>query len=164
MTAQEIAPTVDPARLLPGAQFVDAYRIVVEGNALDAREAAIRMTSRTPHWIDALLRLRNLIVTPFGLKTPSEREPPRGDVVGFFPVLSETPERLIMGLDDAHLDFRAVVEVAAVDAGQQVTLTTLVLTHNWLGRNYLRLILPFHRAIARNMLQRIAGRSDATGR
>ena len=38
----------------------------------------------------------------------------------------------------------------------RVTATTLVLTHNWLGRSYLALILPFHRLIVRAMLRRVA--------
>ena len=38
-----------------------------------------------------------------------------------------------------------MVDVAASGHGQQVTATTLVLTHNWLGRTYLAIILPFHR-------------------
>ena len=74
-------------------------------------------------------------------------------MIGIFPVLSETPERLVAGFNDHHLDFRVVVDVAAADAGQQVTTTTLVLTHNLLGRAYLAVILPFHRLIARAMLR-----------
>ena len=33
--------------------------------------------------------------------------------------------------------------------------TTLVKTHNLFGRIYLATILPFHRLIVRNMLQRV---------
>jgi hypothetical protein len=36
-------------------------------------------------------------------------------------------------------------------------LTTLVLTHNWLGRTYLAIILPFHRLIAPTLLRQVAG-------
>ena len=35
MSVQEVAPDVDLDRLLAGAQFIDAYRIAVEGTALD---------------------------------------------------------------------------------------------------------------------------------
>jgi hypothetical protein len=38
---------------------------------------------------------------------------------------------------------------------QQVTLTTLVKTHNLFGRIYLATITPFHRRIAPAMLRRI---------
>ncbi|HWL20060.1 MAG TPA: DUF2867 domain-containing protein [Bradyrhizobium sp.] len=156
MNVREITPDVDPAPLLAGAQFVDAYRVEMDGAALDAREAARRMFARSPRWAEALLNLRNLVVAPLGLKTSGAGERAAGGMIGIFPVVSETPERLVAGFNDSHLDFRVVVDVMPAGAGQQVTLTTLVRTHNWLGRAYLAIILPFHRLIARSMLRRVA--------
>ena len=153
MKVDEVTPPVDSGALLPGAQFADAYRIAVDNAALDARHAAERTVGRQPRWAHALLVLRNILVAPFGLKKSGEGEPASGGMIGIFPVVSETPDRLIVGFNDKHLDFRVVVDVAARDAGQDVTLTTLVLTHNLLGRTYLRFILPFHRLIARAMLR-----------
>ena len=155
MKVHEVAPDVDPGPLLAGAQFVDAYRVVVEGHALDARTAAEKIFARSPRWIEALLRLRNLVVAPFGLKTSGRGEPASGGMIGIFPVVSETPERLVAGFNDHHLDFRVVVDVAAFADGQQVTTTTLVKTHNWLGRTYLTVIMPFHRLISRTMLRQV---------
>ena len=77
-------------------------------------------------------------------------------MIGIFPVVSETPERVVAGFNDRHLDFRVVVDVANANARQIVTATTLVLTHNWLGRTYLAIILPFHRLILRAMMRQIA--------
>jgi hypothetical protein len=155
MKVQEIAPNVDPDPLLAGAQFVDAYRLAVEGHALDARTAAEKMFARSPRWIEALLRLRNLVVAPFGLKRTGQGEPASGGMIGIFPVVCETPERLVAGFNDHHLDFRVVVDVAAVADGQKVTMTTLVKTHNWLGRTYLTVIMPFHRLVSRTMLRQV---------
>jgi hypothetical protein len=42
-------------------------------------------------------------------------------------------------------------------AARRVTATTLVLTHNWLARTYLAIILPLHRLIVRTMLRQVAG-------
>ena len=85
-------------------------------------------------------------------------EPEDRGRIGFFPVVSETADRVVLGFDDWHLDFRVVVDVSALGADrQQVTTTTLVRTHNWIGRVYLALILPFHRVIVRTMLAQ-AGR------
>jgi hypothetical protein len=155
MKVHEIAPDVDQDPLLAGAQFVDAYRVAVGGHALDARTAAEMIFARSPRWIEALLRLRNLVVAPFGLKTSGHGEPATGGMVGIFPVVSETPERLVAGFNDHHPDFRVVVDVAAVADGQQVTTTTLVKTHNRLGRTYLTEIMPFHRLISRTMLRQV---------
>jgi hypothetical protein len=156
MKVDEVTPNVDRAALLPGAQFVDAFRIGLEGSALDARNAAQRMMGRSPRWIDFLLSLRNALVAPFGLKTSGGGEKAAGGLIGIFPVLSETPERLVAGFDDHHLDFRVVVDVATSGEGQQVTATTLVRTHNLLGRAYLAIILPFHRLVVRTLLRQVA--------
>jgi hypothetical protein len=156
MKITEIVPEVDSRALLAGAQFIDAYRVGIGGTALNARRAAEKMFGHSPRWIEAMLALRNMIVAPFGLKQSGLGEPAPGGMIGIFPVLSETSQRLVAGFDDHHLDFRVVIDVAAADAGQQITSTTLVLTHNLLGRAYLAVILPFHRLIARVTLRQVA--------
>jgi len=156
MTVEDVTPQIDPTTLLAGAQFMDAYRLDVDDENLDARQAAMRMMARAPRWVDVLLVLRNIMVAPFGLKTSAEdRRAPR-DIIGIFPVVSVTPERLVAGFNDKHLDFRVVVDVATFGQKQSVTATTLVLTHNWLGRTYLKIITPFHRLVVRAMLQQVA--------
>ena len=154
-TVREVAPEVDAEMLLAGAQFIDAHRVGIGAANLSAREACVRMVLHGPRWVDALTRLRNILVTPFGLKTSGEGAPAPGGLIGLFPVVSETPERLVAGFNDAHLDFRVVVDVTAAKAGQQITATTLVRTHNRLGRAYLAAILPFHRVIVRSLLRRV---------
>jgi uncharacterized protein DUF2867 len=153
---REIKPEVDRDSVLAGAQFADAFQITVADANLNARGAAERMFSRSPRWVEMLLGLRNMIAAPAGLKTSGEGEPNTGGVIGLFPVLSETPDRLIAGFDDHHLDFRVVVDVAPEDGNRKVTTTTLVLTHNRLGRLYLAAILPFHRLIAKSLLRQVA--------
>jgi hypothetical protein len=136
---------------LPGADFTDAYSIHV-AQPFDALEAARRMVGRRPRWVDGLLVLRNLAVTPFGLK----RSAPAGvERIGIFPVVSASPDRVVMGFDDAHLDFRVVVEVVPEGSGQRVTATTFVRTRNRLGRLYLAAVMPFHRVIVAAMLAQV---------
>ncbi|MET3842526.1 DUF2867 domain-containing protein [Bradyrhizobium sp. OAE829] len=154
MTVREVTPTIDP-NTLPGAQFADAFRIEIGDRALNARQAAERMMARQPRWAEALLTLRNILVAPFGLKTSGASSTPR-EMVGIFPIVSERPDRLVAGFNDKHLDFRIVVDVATSGAARQVTATTLVLTHNWLGRTYLAVIMPFHRLIVRSLLRQVA--------
>ena len=158
MTGQvrEITPDVDAGAVLSGAQFIDAFRVEVGATKLSAREACTRMVLHGPRWVDVLTRLRNILVTPFGLKKSGEGAPAPGGLIGLFPVLSETPERLVAGFNDSHLDFRIVVDVAGDAASREVTLTTLVKTNNLLGRSYLMLITPFHKLVARGMMGRIA--------
>ena len=157
MTVHEVTPEVDANALLAGAQFVDAYRLETGGRRrwMPGRPQS-ECWARSPRWVDALVRLRNILVAPFGLKTSGAGERPPKAMIGMFPVLSEAPDRLVAGFNDKHLDFRVVVDVAASGAGQQVTATTLVLTHNWLGRSYLAIIVPFHRLIVRTLLRQVA--------
>jgi Protein of unknown function (DUF2867) len=150
-----LKPNIDTVALLAGAQFSDAFSVTVDGAALDARHAAERMLGRSPRWIRTLMALRDILVTPFGLQT-SPKTGTRTDTIGIFPVLSDTPNRLVAGFDDFHLDFRVVVDVAPSGRGQRVTATTVVLTHNLLGRTYLAIIMPFHRRIVRALLRQVA--------
>jgi hypothetical protein len=154
MKVREVEPEIDTGPLLAGAQFTDAWSIAIDSRALDARCAAGKMFSRQPRWVEMLIRQRNRLVAPFKLKAPVATA--TAGTIGIFPIVSETPERLVAGFNDSHLDFRVVVDVATSGNSQRVTLTTLVLTHNVLGRVYLAIILPFHRLIARTLLRQIA--------
>jgi len=156
MNVHIVQPPADTAALLAGAQFADAFSIAIDNPALDARHAAERMMARQPRWIETLTSLRNILVTPLGLKTSGESRAAPREMVGIFPIVSQTPDRLVAGFNDKHLDFRVVVDVATSGASQKVTLTTLVLTHNWLGRTYLAVIMPFHRLIVRTLLRQVA--------
>jgi Protein of unknown function (DUF2867) len=156
MTVHEITPTVDADALLAGAQFADAFRIEINDREIDARRAAERMMARQPRWAEALVSLRNFLVAPLGLKTSGATPTAPRDMIGIFPVVSQTPDRLVAGFNDKHLDFRVVVDVTPPTGVRQITATTLVLTHNRLGRTYLAIILPFHRLIVPALLRQVA--------
>jgi hypothetical protein len=140
---------------LPGADFIDAYRVRVGGVGLDAMDAAKQMLIKQPGWVDRLMALRNAIVTPFGLKTGHETD---GHIekIGIFPIESVTPSRVVLGFEDKHLDFRVVIDVVRTGGDSEVTATTLVRRHNLLGRAYLAVILPFHRMVVRALFKNVA--------
>lgn len=156
MRVHAVQPSIDAARILAGAQFIDAYSITVAAPVPDARTAAVRTVGAPPGWVNRLMRLRNALVTPFGLKTPRPERSATAGRIGIFPVLAESPDRIVAGLDDAHLDFRVAIDLARMPDGDRVTATTLVRTHNRLGRFYLAAIMPFHRAVVRAMLRQLA--------
>jgi len=152
MRAHSVTPENDIGRLLAGAQFVDAYSVIVPGGVANAKAAATAMVERSARWVRGLMAARNAMVKPFGLKV-DDKENDGMERIGFFPVVSETPSRIVFGLEDKHLDFRGVVSVADSDGGSQATVTTLVLLHNIFGRAYLTAILPFHKMIVRTWLE-----------
>ncbi len=130
--------------------FFDGY--LVE-SALAPRTAAdIGLT--LPAWADRLLSLRNALVRPLGLKADSAVS---GDGA-IFPVHLDTPSEIVLGTDDRHLDFRiSVMQVAG-----RIHMGTWVHPHNWAGRAYLALVMPFHVLIVRDALHRIARASIAS--
>lgn len=149
-----------PSAVLPGADFADAYVLNVEGQRLDAMMAARRAVERAPAWTGWLLRLRNILMKPFGLKPGVKAKTGKVLVerIGIFPVISKSPRRVVLGLDDKHLDFRLLVDVTDIGGGRQtVTASTLVKTHNVLGRFYLTCVKPFHRIIVPAMLAKVSG-------
>ena len=148
--------TIGSEQVLRHADFADSYALTVDGQALDATEAASRAFGRAPRWITWLLALRNLLVAPFRLKTGRAKSASQ-PTVGFFPLLSRSADRLVLGLDDKHLDFRLVVEVTELGSGRQrITASTVVKTHNLFGRTYLAIVKPFHRRIVPAMLAQVA--------
>ena len=106
MRALAMPPDTSTAPLLPGAQFGDAFQVSTTDPVMDAPLAAYRMMGRSPPWVRALMRVRNAIVSPFGLKAPDPLTKTPGQIIGAFPVISSSPNRVVMGFDDKHLDFR----------------------------------------------------------
>ena len=155
---QAIRPALGIGELLVGAQFADAYRVAVAVAELDATCAARAMIEHPPRWVDGLMALRHRLVAPLGLKTAAGEEARDLETIGLFPIRSATSDRVVLGFEDKHLDFRLVVDVAKAEGGSTVTATTLVRLNNLFGRVYLATIMPFHRAIVRTMLKGMATR------
>lgn len=144
----------DCGQILPSADFGDAFAIDVNDPTLSAPQAARLAFSKPPGWIAKLLTLRNIVVAPFGLK--SGDEPDLSGSRNGLPVFSSSPERVVLGLDDMHLNFRLIVDVTGLnDATRRVTATTLVQRNNLLGRVYLATVLPFHKILVPALLARL---------
>lgn len=142
-------PLENPTPELPGADFTDTCHATVRRADLDAPLVARLMFGDAPPvWMAALMSLRDRLVGVFGLK-------PAGDKP--FPILASSPDEVVLGMDDRHLDFRIVVAVKPMAAEDRlVAVTTLVRTRNRLGRLYLTAVLPFHWVISRVTLFRLA--------
>lgn len=130
---------------LKSGDFLDCFSVPSD---LPPRQAAEIITA-FPSWAIALVRLRGLLVAPFGL---SNTGPDAADKVGIFPVEHEDETEVIAGFNDRHLDFRVSVH----SEGGRISLATWVHRHNLGGRLYLAAILPFHILIARNALARVS--------
>jgi Protein of unknown function (DUF2867) len=137
------------------ADWADGWQVNLIQPFANGRAAAQSIMRAFPVWTGPLLALRQLMVLPLGLKGAGAHHAGR-DMLGIFPVISQTADQLVAGFDDKHLDFRIVVDIAPEAVGQTVTLSTLIRRHNWAGRVYLQAVLPFHRAIIKGALGRLA--------
>lgn len=143
-------PPQPAGSVLPGADFADAFRIDGLAQSETAEDVARRLPHATPAWVDRLMSLRGLLVRPFGLKTgfPEEHR-----AKTLFPMIASSPDQVVLGMNDKHLDFRLVIDVGKAGDTNQATFTTFVKTHNPGGRLYITLIKPFHRVIVPAMMR-----------
>jgi hypothetical protein len=156
-------------RSFPGADYADAYAVVLQPG-VSARTFAEAVFASSPRWVAALMALRNAIVRPLGLvATRSALEHAAtargsGASIGIFPVLAESGDEVLLGLDDRHLDFRISVRVLDNGCERLGVVSTLVRFHGVLGRTYFVPVLPMHRLVVPAMLHAGARRLAAAER
>lgn len=148
-----------------GADLLDSYAVTLPPAASgDLAALTLALFNNPPFWLRGLLRLRDQIVGPLGLKTTTAIRDAGAtdgrDRIGFFPVLGRSANEIILGEDDRHLDFRA--SVLLQPDSRRLVVTTAVRRHNRLGGTYLWVIRPFHVLVVRSNLSRL-GLSDALG-
>ena len=124
--------------------FIDGYAVESPLSPRAAAEAGLTM----PPWAALLMRLRNTLTRPLGLKSDSAETGENA----IFPIHYEGEDELIIGTDDKHLNFRICVRQ---EAGR-VHMATWVHRNNALGWAYLAVVKPFHVLIVRDAMRRIA--------
>lgn len=132
-------------RLLESAglrhDLADAWQVRLRpGMPSDPQAWADAVFRDPPRWMRVALGLRQAIVPLGGI--------PRAGPSAF-DTLERDGDELMLGSDDAHLDFRALVRV-----DEAVTVTTIAQAHNRRGRAYLALVRLVHPLAVRSMLAR----------
>lgn len=149
----EVTPHL-PDPHLPGTNWADAFEIETPGEFGDMKSLAEQTIRSMPDWARGLLRVRNALLTPFAIKSVGLNDAQSAaDCVDIFPVLEESKDQTLLGLNDKHLDFRIVVERSYTKQGYRLRATTLVGRYNVLGRICIAIIKPFHRLIVRSVLK-----------
>jgi hypothetical protein len=124
-------------------------------------EIYLALFAHLPNWFRQLLILRDRIVAPFGLRPSgaADRKPIEikpvyavGEKIARFTLFGQNDAEIVTGGDDKHLDFRVSVRRWTEAGANRVALTTTVSPHNFFGRAYLFVILPFHRLGVRTLL------------
>ena len=151
--------------LYVGADLLDAFAIHLPTGASDDLDVLARVLfERQAGWIRALTWVRDAVMATVGVKSSraiGAAAAARGSVIGFFPLVSKSAGELVAGEDDRHLDFRvAILLRTGAAGGRELVVVTVAHCHNRLGRTYLAVIAPFHRAIAKAILERAAREMD----
>ena len=143
-----------PNEALPDANWADAFEISTQRHFADMQEIARVTVGTSPSWVKRLLKVRNFIVAPFGLKQDGKADAPRSETrISIFPILQESEDSIVLGMDDIHLNFRIVIERFAIGGGFRIRLTTLVRRHNILGNIYILVITPVHKLIVMSAMR-----------
>lgn len=150
------------ARAFPRVDYADSYAVQLPAGAPNSLDALARAAlGTTPPWINLLMRLRDRIVGPIGLKTSHQvaghatnsARLQIGDRIGIFRVFDRAENELLLGEDDQHLDFRLSLLVRNDTGADRALVSTIVRFHNLLGRMYFLPVRQFHRLIVPAMMR-----------
>lgn len=150
-------------KLIGGCDFRDSYRVPLTHPDLGMADIFFAVFGHTPRWMKAMLIVRNALARLAGLEAPTVAEIMKpeakaayriGDKIGPWPVFFVGENEIIAGRDNKHMDFRLSVLKVRSDEAADVVVTTVCSVHNWFGRIYLFLIVPFHGAGVQRLLSR----------
>jgi hypothetical protein len=151
---------------LPKIDYADCFSCQFTSIRPIQLESMVRffLNSQT-WWSKNLMRLRNILVKPFGLKTDSEVQPiinfSKGKMAGFFKVLEINDEEVHLLASDNHLDACLSIIMNKINNHYEVSISTTVYFRNKLGHVYFFFIKPFHKLIVKSMLSRMANHFSA---
>jgi Protein of unknown function (DUF2867) len=131
---------------LPRAEYADAFSTaLLTGDPETADGWALLSLDAVPRWIAVAMVLRNVLARSLGLKAA-----PRGTERTLpFPELARTANEILFGVDDRHLDFRAVLRVEQGHA----TFATSVQVNNAVGRAYWTVVRRIHPVVVTSLLR-----------
>ena len=126
--------------------YTDNYREIVHTTRLINAEELTDRFFCAPQWIPALMKFRNVIVKPFGLKG----EKNLSDLV-----IVESDSLATISKSDKHLDFVIAFMSERCNDCLYLSVCTKVRYNNRMGKFYFAIIKPFHRLICKILLKRI---------
>jgi hypothetical protein len=179
---QELAALPEDSLLrghLPGSgAYQDTFRLVTEPGELGTGSARVALAAvlqgfldNRPLGVSRLMRFRNALVRPLGLRTSplgcpaSSLLAPRSErwFADRYPVLeqqcaqNDLRAQVVLGADDKHLAFRSCVGVQLrADGSAEFTMGTRVRTRNAFGLFYMAVIDPVHRSYVTPAMLRLA--------
>jgi hypothetical protein len=147
--------------LIANADFHDCYRAPLARPELGIIEIFFALFGHTPLWMKLLLIARNAVARLAGLEVPTvgeimkptvRREYCVGEKIGPWPIFFIGDNEIIAGRNNKHMDFRLSVLKAIDGDAASVAVSTICTVHNFFGKIYLLLVVPFHRSGVRSLM------------
>ena len=140
---------------LEKTDFEDSYAFRSQSPGESMEDVYMKIYNTSPLWVEYAMRLRNVLVAPFGLKTEIDKKQTpgikEGEKAGIFRIYRVMENEIIAGEDDKHLNFRVSVHRTAGE-WPVITVSTIVQYNNAFGRMYMTLISPFHKMVVKSIL------------
>ena len=152
---QEVQTKITEAdnTLLSKIDFSDTFATTNHINTIE--DVTNMVFNTTPKWVEALFKVRNSAVKLIGLKTGKPSDYSEAFIVGgyihFFKIYAIEHNKVILGANDSHLNFRAIV-INDNTTDYNIKVTTLVEYNNLKGRIYMAIVKPFHRLVVKRMV------------
>lgn len=151
--------------ILPGSSLIseylpcdhaDAYAVDVPETAnFSADDMQIMFWTKSPAWVERMMKLRNILVRPLGLQVDKpnletiRRAIEEGGHCGVMTVVAKSANETLIKLDDKHL----TAYISVIVEPRRAIAVTVVHFKNLLGRVYFTVIASFHHIIVRRMLK-----------
>jgi len=145
--------TENSKKLFKKIDFSDTFSTTNHSNNLN--EISNIIFNTTPKWISILFKIRNKIAGFIGLKIDKPNDYNTdykiGGYISFFKIFQINDNEIILGANDNHLNFRAIINNTKEEVNN-IKVTTLVEYNNTKGKIYMTLIKPFHRLVVMKMV------------
>ena len=150
---ENIYLTAKSKKLFDKIDFADTFSTTNHHHNL--QEISNLVFNTSPKWLIILFKIRNSIAKLIGLKTDVSLNYKTtfevGSFVKFFKIYNIAENEVILGANDKHLNFRAIINKTN-NKTNNIKVTTLVKYNNTLGEIYMTIIKPFHKLVVKKMV------------
>lgn len=143
--------------------YSDTYSISLDCTCDISIDSLFEMfMNNSPGWSLILMKLRNILVKWFGLKTgvteklTVEYKLQPGDQTGFFKVWLRNDQEIVFYENDRHLNFQSSLLLLNELGNNKLYSITIVRYNNLAGKIYFFFVKPFHRLIIQSLLKQVS--------
>jgi hypothetical protein len=147
------------------ADYKEAFEArTTNRNQFTADDLMVSFWTDNPSWINALFKLRNILVRPFKLQQPETEQDwskvfedciRSGKSYNIMSIPAKSEYETVICLTDSHLT--AYISISLKPDGESnastIKTSTLVQFHNTFGRCYFYVISPFHYLIVKSKIK-----------